>query len=253
MTDAEWKDLRSYLFACYPNLREWLERVCAKDSEGVADVRSTLDVWRKQIGDCTLEECKSIIEDWLHQRNNRKAPEYREYQDTALLIRSQVMFERSKLRKASDASESMDRPARRGRDKDAPSLAVALAKAMTMKASGIDEAEIEAEISKSLGPSDPLNEPRYHCHACLDSGIREVVHPDDIEAIRKGRLVAGDPLHYAATACNSCEKGERVYEAKSTPSGKKVQIARFNQIDHCLRSDDPFTFASKPRVMEWVP
>ncbi len=142
-----------------------------------------------------------------------------------------------------NSRESMPTFRDRKRAKDVASIADTLAHCMKLKMEGANDAVIELEMKRMLkSDKEPFDEPRYRCHVCLDNGVVCVWNPNDIDAIRDGRLQRGGIVHRAAMACN-CSSGDRIYAAKVGPNSKGVQIARYHSQLHCIESRDPFEFA----------
>lgn len=123
----------------------------------------------------------------------------------------------------------------------------------TMRNAGASDAEIEramqAGIAK-LPSTDPLREPRYKCHKCLDRGRIEVWNPDDIEAIRNREWQGNAKPHVCAVACDVCELGAEVHE--TTHARWKRRLPRFDNAIHCRSSDDPIEFATRSRGEVWT-
>ncbi len=228
------------LYATFPDLLDWLKA-------SSPDMDATQGVWFESLKPCTFDECDRVLQDWINGVHPPPKPYERSH--IALIIRQCVMQDRDEARRK--AREEMERNSResmptfrdRKRAKDVASIADTLAHCMKLKMEGANDAVIELEMKRMLkSDKEPFDEPRYRCHVCLDNGVVCVWNPNDIDAIRDGRLQRGGIVHRAAMACN-CSSGDRIYAAKVGPNSKGVQIARYHSQLHCIESRDPFEFA----------
>lgn len=109
MNDLEWNTFTKALFASFPDTWQWLVSACLKDESGIPQVKATLEVWRGAIGDCTLEECRTVL--GLFNREEIQRPAFQERKDLPWII-ARIVRDR---RKASAPKEHEDYIAERDR------------------------------------------------------------------------------------------------------------------------------------------
>jgi hypothetical protein len=246
MTSQEWKETYDRLFAAFPGLYAWLLDSCPKDASNLPRVRETLEVWFTTLKAFSKQEVGAVIDSWI--TGTRRPPEAYQRELTAIIIRQSVLFDRSRNKPAE--VDTVPAVGRRKRDLNAPSLAKAIAKALEAKASGHTDAECQAIMERELASFTVIEDHRrYKCCICFDSGLRHIWAEQDIEEIKRGELVEGDVINRVVCGC-ICDRGAQRSEYHAGwPQGK---MARFDAMRHCPIDKDPFEFARKPRVTEWV-
>ena len=250
MTYEEFGNFWNEVYSAYPSLYEWVMKMHS-DGNGVITMKSMHRNWYKALQNCTVEECRAVLESWL--TGERKSFHgYYDRDNVAILIRNYVESDRRE--KWNQQQAEMNRASSGSMPKakfDTP-LAPILAKVMRLRKNGVvvTDAEIERKVLEELEAmvSDEDRPVRSYarCLDCSDKGVVEVWRMNVAHDVDVGKIEASEARGTYNVACH-CDAGQHHREGHDR--WKPMPVYRPN--DFCIYKNRPLG-VEQQALVEWL-
>lgn len=211
------------VYSAFPSLADWVAQV----RPSIEERKATHQQWYKSLEDCTVEECRGVLGDWL--RGEVVPFEAYSRDQASRVMRSCVMAKRQSERNR-ERTEAMHYEPESDKRPGISPVAPVLANAIKLSRSGASMSDVREYIEAAIPPCDPYDQPRYRCALCCDRGNVEVWRMDVAYRVDNGTLPLEKALGWYVVAC-TCTAGDLYADGE----GRRSKLPRYSESNFCKR------------------
>lgn len=194
---------------------------------------ATKQSWGIAWTDLSIEECREALKRLMVDGEIS----YEHYRAPGPFIRKLVLESRKRTQTSErDEVDQRHQPKRRSDYKGSP-MASALCAALKAKRDCLSESKALALIDAAFPAQAHYDQPRYHCHHCMDRGLIDVWRVDSVAAYKDGRISRdkmgrGHTYRVACMCGTGAERNQPKNQRKKLPTYSSGHFCKYANLSH---------------------